>query len=111
MLVRTKEELKRAKDDKAAEIIIEGELATNVRNTKKIALLGPVVLGVLIALGPISGGMSFMAAAAYTGLDIALIIVAVSIGISLIVAIFRDYEEISFEYGPPARLVLKKKRG
>ncbi len=36
MLVRTKEELKRAKDDKAAEIIIEGELATNVRNTKKL---------------------------------------------------------------------------
>ncbi|UMY64898.1 MULTISPECIES: hypothetical protein [unclassified Flavobacterium] len=48
-----------------------------------------------------------MAAAAYTGLDIALMIVAVSIGISLIVAIFRDCEEISIEYGPPARLVLK----
>ncbi len=59
---------------------------------------------------PLTGGGSVFAVsslAALSGLDIAVIIAAASIGIALIIAVFRDYEEIEFSNG---KMILKLKR-
>ncbi|SEM49259.1 hypothetical protein SAMN04487857_102269 [Pseudomonas sp. ok272] len=45
--------------------------------------------------------------AALTGFEIAAIIAAASLGLGLIIALFKDYEEVSCE---PGKLVLKKKQ-
>ncbi|HFV6786742.1 hypothetical protein [Escherichia coli] len=59
---------------------------------------------------PLTGGGSVLVVsslAALSGLDIAVIIAAASIGIALIIAVFRDYEEIEFSNG---KMILKLKR-
>lgn len=110
--VKTKEELKRAQEDNYDEIIVDGKLANDLKKSKKIALASGVVLvGITAAIGlmPITGGLSMAAAATaatLTGIEIAAIIAAASIGLALIIAVFKDYEEISYNDG---ELVLRKK--
>jgi hypothetical protein len=110
--VRTQEELKAAKESGEPEIIIIGDLADKLKKSKKIALLGPAAiaaLGLATVAAPITGGISYLAAApvaTMTGVEIAAIITATAIGVSLVLAIFKDYEEISYESG---KLVLKKR--
>jgi len=110
--VKTKEELESAKHNGYAEIIVSGELADDLKKSKKIALAGAVTLGVLtaaLAAMPFTGGLSAVAAApvaALTGLEIAGIIAAASVGLALVIAVFKDYEEISYSDG---KLVLKKR--
>ncbi|MFY1022122.1 hypothetical protein [Ectopseudomonas khazarica] len=111
--VTTKEELKSAKDSGCENIIVKGALANDLKKAKKIALAGSVTIGALsaaLAAIPFTGGLSMVAAApiaALTGFEIAAIIVVASLGLALIIALFKDYEEISYEEG---RLVLKKKQ-
>lgn len=111
--VTTKEELKSAKDNGYENIIVQGTLANDLKKAKKIALAGSVTIGVLgaaLAAIPFTGGLSIAAAvpiATLTGLEIAAIIIASSLGLALIIALFKDYEEISFE---EKKLVLKKKQ-
>ncbi len=111
--VTTKEELKSAKDNGYENIIVQGTLANDLKKAKKIALAGSVTIGVLgaaLAAIPFTGGLSIVAAvpiATLTGLEIAAIIIASSLGLALIIALFKDYEEISFE---EKKLVLKKKQ-
>lgn len=55
------------------------------------------------------GGLSVVAAApvaALTVLEIAAIIAAASVGLALLIAVFKDYEEISYDNG---KLVIKKR--
>lgn len=114
--VRTKEELKTAQQAGALEIIVIGELAGKLKKAKKIALLGSVGLGVLATtLGvatftaPVTGGLSYFVAApvaVLTGVEIAAIIAASAMGIALVLAVFKGYDEVSFE---PGKMVLKKK--
>ncbi|MFI3155242.1 MAG: hypothetical protein QX199_03710 [Methylococcaceae bacterium] len=114
--VNTKEELSQAKDAKATEIIVTGELANKLKRAKKITLLGAGTLAAVIALlgtatvtAPITGGLSYAfaaPAAALSGLEIATIIVAASLGISLIIALFKDYEEIEYS---KERLILRRR--
>lgn len=110
--VRTKDELATARKSGAEQIVVQGELADKVKRGKKIALAGSITiaaLGAALAATPMTGGLSILAAApvaALTGLEIAAIIAAASIGLALIIALFKDYEEISYENG---KLVLKKK--
>jgi len=114
--VRTKEELKAAKENKVAEIVVVGELAQKLKRAKKIALLGgasiaalSVALGVATVTAPVTGGLSYIAAApvaALTGAEITAIIAVSAVGLTLVLAVFKDYEEISYESG---KLVLKKK--
>jgi hypothetical protein len=116
-VVTTKQELEAAKGRGVLEIIIEGELADKLKKTKKITLIGGGALALLTVAvaaatvtAPATGGLSYFAAApiaALTGVDIAAIIVASSIGLALLFAIFKDYEEISYEQG---RMVLKKSK-
>jgi len=110
--VTTKEELENAIKNKYLEIIVSGSLANKLHKTKKIAYLGAgtiATLTAMLAAIPFTGGFAAFAlapAAAFTGLEISMIIIAVSIGIALIIAVFKEYEEISYEDG---KLMLKRK--
>lgn len=116
-IVKTKAELEQAKNDGEKEIIVEGELADKLKKSKKVAMLSGAGLAVLLAaLGaatvtaPFTGGLSYVAAApvaALTGLEIAAIIAATSLGLALIIAIFKDYEEIGYSEG---KLILRKRQ-
>ncbi len=127
--VTTKEELKKAQEEKVQEIIVSGDLADKLKKAKQITKLGATGLGILtaalgigivaapvtgglsmFAAAPVTGGLSMFAAApvaALTGLEIAAIITASALGIALIIAVFKDYEEISFEKG---KMTLKKRQ-
>ena len=115
--VTTRDDLRKAQENGVEEIIIKGELANKLNKAKTIKNLGAAGLGILtVALGisvvsaPVTGGLSLFAAApnaALTGLEIAAIIAASALGIGLIVAIFKDYEEIEYSNG---KMILRKKR-
>ena len=117
IIVTTKEELKKAQEEKVENIIVSGDLADKLKKAKQITKLGATGLGILtaalgvgIVAAPITGGISMFAAApvaALTGLEIAAIITASALGIALIIALFKDYEEISFEKG---KMTLRKKQ-
>ena len=113
VIVRTKDELEKAKANKVQYITIEGELATKVKRGKTIAKASGVSLALLttaLAATPFTGGMSALAAApiaAMSGFEIAAIIAAASIGITLIIAIFKDYVEIEVGEG---RMKLKRRK-
>lgn len=107
--VNTKEHLKIAIANKYDEIIVEGELAKQLHDSKKITMLSGAGLPALIALGatatitaPATAGFSFAVAAApvvaLTGLEIGLIAVAVFLGVGLILAVYKDYEEIEVDF-------------
>lgn len=108
-IVRTKEELEKAKKSGATTILVKGELADKLKKSKKVAMLSgagiaalTAALGVATVTAPVTGGLSYLAAApvaALTGVEIAAIIVAASLGISLIIALFLDYEEIEYSEG------------
>jgi NADH:ubiquinone oxidoreductase subunit K len=110
--VTTKKELESAKENLIEEIIVSGKLADDLKKSKNIALASGVTLGVLaaaLAAIPFTGGLSVFAAApvaALTGLEIAAIIAAASVGLALVIALFKDYEEVSYDNG---KMVLKKR--
>ncbi|MFH0287027.1 hypothetical protein ACGRSR_05190 [Vibrio owensii] len=114
MIVRTKEELEKAIKNKELEIIIEGELAEKVKTGKKISTVGRfalIGLGAAIAAIPFTGGSSavaFAPVAVLTGLEIALILAVVFVGVGLLTAIWKDYDEVEFSYNP-LKLKLKRK--
>jgi len=113
VIVTTKDQLEKAKQEKVPEIIVVGDLADSLKRSQQITKLSAIGLAVLaasIATIPISGGLSSIAAApiaAYTGLEIAAIIAAVSLGVALILAIFKEYDVIEYESG---KLILRRKR-
>ena len=115
-VVRTKQELESAVKTRTAEIVIEGELAEKIKNGKKINTVGKVSLAVLTAgiVGiPVTGGLSALTLApiaALTGLEIALIAAVIFIGISLLRAVWKGYEEVDFDFGPPPRIRLRRKK-
>ena len=90
--VTTKEQLKKAKEDKVDVIVVEGELAEKLKRSKKVAIAAAGVSGV-----------------ALTGIEIASIILAGSIGITLLVGIFKDYEEIEASTSGGIKLKRKQK--
>lgn len=120
--VTTKEQLKQARTDNISEIIVVGKLAKDLKQCKKITTLGTVSLGVLgtaIGVGVVAApftagtslGISALAAApvaASTGLTVSAIILASSLGIGFIMAIYKEYEEIEFDASKPS-IRLKKK--
>ena len=112
-IVSTKEELKSAKEQGITEIIVSGKLANDLKKSKKIALAGTVTIGILtaaLAATPFTGGITAFAAApvaALTGVEIVAIIAAASIGLALIIAVYKEYDEVSYENG---KLVLRKKQ-
>lgn len=117
LTVRTKAQLEQAKTAGEKEIIVEGDLADKLKKSKKVAMLsGASLAALLVAVGgatvtaPITGGVSYLVAApvaALTGLEIAAIITASFLGVSVIIALFKDYEEIGYSKG---RLALRKRQ-
>ena len=121
--VSTKTDLELAKSRGYAEIVVLGNIADNLKRTKKItytsvaalaiisAALIPLAVVVSPAANPVTVGLISRFAAApvatLTGLDISTIIIASSLGLTLIIAVFKDYEEISYEKG---KLVLRKRK-
>lgn len=108
-VVKTKEELEKAKKSGATLILVEGELADKLKKSKKVAKLSgagiavlTAALGVATVTAPVSGGLSYFAAApvaALTGVEIAAIIAAATMGVGFIIALFLDYEEIEYSKG------------
>lgn len=115
--VKTKDELQQAKNEAYEKIIVIGDLADKLKRAKKITKLSTTALGILTALlgvaivaTPQIEGISYFAVmapiAAVSGLKIAVIAAAVFIGIGFIIAIFKEYKEISFKKG---EIILAKK--
>jgi len=114
IIVKTIEELKLAKDAKIQKIIVTDDLANQLKKTKPIAFVGAITLGIIataIAATPLTGGLSLGAGlagvATLSGVEASIIILAASVGITLIVAVFKDYEEISYKEN---ELILRRKK-
>ncbi len=96
--VTTAQELKAAQEAGVDEFLVTGELAGKLKGARTIATLGPVALAALgaVAVTAIpSGGLStigLVPVAALTGLEISAIIFAVTIGVTSIIALFKDYD-------------------
>ncbi|MFB6349713.1 hypothetical protein ACFBZI_09795 [Moraxella sp. ZJ142] len=108
IIVKTKEELKKAIDSKTQYFIVEGELAKEIKQTQfvttlnKFALFGLAASVAAIVATPVTGGVSgAVGAAGLIGLSAAgvpavsttvlLAIVAVG-GIPIILALFKGYD-------------------
>ena len=111
--VTTKKELEAAKNAKASEIMVIGKFADDLKKAKKVMTLGKiglVMLAAAIGLAPLTGGVSVgvaTTAATLTGLEISAIIIASAVGLSLVIAVFKGYEEIGYKRG---EMVLRKTR-
>lgn len=112
--VTTKEELKEAIESKKSKIIVEGKLAKDLRGTLVFSNLSnrlkDSVLKAIDQKGVSPTGFAKLAPTinALTGIEIATIIIALTIGIGLILAICKDYEEIEYQADPP-KLKLRRK--
>ncbi len=121
--VTSKSDLEWAKNEGYDQIVVTGKLANDLKKSKQIAYAGAATISILvaaiaalpftIAAAPFTAGLSTavigagaVSVATLTGFEISAIIIAASLGVALIIAIFKDYEEISYSDG---HLVLKKK--
>ena len=114
LIVRTKRELQEALKAKPEYIIVKGDLADKLKKAEAISKLSKVSLGILtvaLAATPLTGGVAGLvglsAVAVSTGLSVPAIIIATALGIALILAVCKEYEEIEYDNG---KLVLRKKR-
>lgn len=120
MIVQTKEQLAEARKSKTAEIVIRGELAKSVHNGKKIVTMSKVALaavGVAIAAIPFTGGGSAVGAAGVTavasaaglsGFEIGCLVAITFVGAALMLAVWKEYDEINFSQDP-LELTLRRK--
>lgn len=111
--VSSKEELDEAYRRGWKNIQVVGKLAGQLYRTQKLMRLSPLALGGLVgslSLAPATGGLSMLVGAVPTmgmsGVSIGALILAASIGVSLILGVFNNYEVVEFENG---RLTLRKK--
>ena len=109
--VTTKDELKKAYDTKPDEIIVEGKLAKDLKKCENLGKAAPGVLAAVgasvavitagIAAAPATFGISAVAsltatttAASITGLEVAGVIIACSIGFTIVWGVTHDYNFI-----------------
>lgn len=104
--VSTKEELARAYENRYPEIVVLGELAHQLRKARRVNKLGKAAVASIAAAaaggalfaGPTAGASAVggagvaVAIAAASGVSVPAIIIASSIGISMVVAVLKDYE-------------------
>lgn len=113
VIVSTKEELEEAKNDKAEYITVVGGLARSLQKGKVVATASTATVSAIAAAAiamPFTGGASALGLApiaALSGFEIAAIIAALSMGITLIIAICKDYEEIE---ASKDKIKLRRKR-
>lgn len=125
VVVTTKEQLKRAVQNKEEDILLQGEVLKYYKAASKLKTVGKISLGIAVAgavAAPFTVGLSGLAtlgamgavatAAASVSLSTAaLITFIVFMGVGLLFAIFNDYEEVEAEAGPKGiKLKLKKSK-
>lgn len=115
-IVKNKNELKKAYEDKVDKIVITGDFAKKVNKAKVICKMTPAKLAVLgaaltaagsgIAISSLTLGASSVIgiaaavpAAAKTGISISSIIAISSIGLALLSAVFKEYDVIEVKKG------------
>lgn len=109
IVVSTKQELKEAIKNKSEFILIEGELAKKVYKTK--VFKRKIDKTSKWANEEKMNAVGIASMAALTGIEIAVIIVAVSVGIGLIISLWKGYEIVDFEVdSQPPRAKFKVKR-
>lgn len=125
-IVKDKNELKKAYEDKVDKIIVTGDFAKKMRKAKVIRKMTPAKLAVLgavltaagggLAMSPFTLGASSVIsivtvapAAAKTGISISAIIAIGSIGLTLLLAIFKEYDFIEAKKGD-FKVVLKRRK-
>ncbi|VVE47409.1 hypothetical protein PCO31111_04514 [Pandoraea communis] len=97
VVVRTKSELKEAIEAKIDVIFVEGELVGQLKKSKRIATLGVAGLAAIAALAaasPFTMGVSGIVAAGITGMELSALVFVVAVGVAVLLALFKDYEEI-----------------
>jgi hypothetical protein len=113
IIVTTKQQLDAAQRQRYERITIQGDLADKLMRSRKIATFGATSIAIIttatagrVAFAPATGGLSLgvgavglAAAAAATGTSVASIVVASAIGISLIIAVFKNYNVIECRAG------------
>lgn len=109
-VVRTKEELKKAKEDKVDRIIVKGNLVKELNAAKKITTLSAGALAALtafigagVAAAPFTAGTSLAISAVAaapiavtTGLSIPAIVLIAAVGVNVMIALFKEYK-ITFD--------------
>jgi len=89
--VRSPNGLQKAVDKSAEGIVVTGALAEALHACYEKSPLGSV------------GKQSF------TGVEIALLITTAAVALTLVIAVVKGYDEISYEPGPPPKIILKKR--
>ncbi|MBR8702214.1 MULTISPECIES: hypothetical protein [unclassified Fusobacterium] len=114
--VRTKEELERAKNNGVEEIIVVGELAQKLKTAKVVGTFSKATVFALVAAlaaVPATGGLSMVALvpiAAMTGVEIAVITAVVFVGMSLLLAILKEYDiRVTVDKDGNVVVILEKK--
>src|SRR6056297_1952819 len=115
--VSTKSALREAIDRRYATIIVEGELAAKVRKAYALNTVGKVAISVLSAtlvgasvVSPVTGGLSYLSllpVSAATGVSVPVLVAVGFVGLSLVLAICKNYDLIELGYGK-LKLRLKK---
>ena len=101
-IVKTKEELKKAKQRGDSIIIVKGQLAKDLLEARKITRLSQRALALLtagiitgVSTAPLTNGFSLVAMSVpvttITGLSVPAIILASFLGVGFILAIFNEY--------------------
>ena len=113
--VHTKEQFEQAIADGVTEIAIEGELAIHIHNSRRFPKLTAAAIAALtagIVAIPLTAGFSIAAVgavAAFTGIEIALIISVVVLGIGFLRQIWKEWDEVEFDFGPPPKARMRRK--
>lgn len=119
IVVRSKDELERAIEQRCEHIIVKGELAEKIDKSRKIKKLSKPILAALTAAvlatpltGGISGAMGLTAVAALSGMEITAIVAVAFLGTALILKIVEDYDiEAKGKHGDSeAEVKMTKKR-
>jgi len=110
VIVTTREKLKATKNNGENEIWVTGKLADKPKNTQKISTMGKAglatltaTLGVAAITAPMTGELGLSCAltkgVAMMDIELAAIITASTLGIAMLIALFKDYEEIEYSKG------------
>jgi hypothetical protein len=106
LVVKTKEELKRARENEVKEFIVVGELAEKLHKAEKISRLSKIAVHALagaIAAGaaaaPVTGGTSLGVSAlagagvtATAGVSTSVILAAIAVGgVAIVYALYKEY--------------------
>lgn len=121
--IKTKDQLKKAKEDKVREFVVVGDLAEKLYKTRKISKLSKkaaIALSVAVGAGaitaPFTGGGSLMLVGALATSAIATIggsqVVLIALGIGGILALYALYKDydINFEVGTDGKIIVVCKK-